>query len=479
MIKLHNTLSRSVEEFKPIKVGEISLYTCGPTVYDYQHIGNFRKFVFDDTLRRTLQAGGFNVKHVMNITDVGHLVSDADEGEDKLEKGAAREGKSVWEVAEFYTSAFKEDAKKLNILKPNGYQGQKDNFARATGFINEQIELVAMLLDKDFAYVTEQAIYFDISKLPDYGELSGQKIEDKEVGVRDEVITDTNKKNPHDFAVWFFLAGRYANHTMHWASPWGEGFPGWALECSAIIHKTLGDPIDIHTGGVDHIGTHHPNEMAQTEAAYGNKLANYWLHSEHLLVDGQKMSKSLGNFYTLKDVIEKGFDPLSLRLLYLQGHYRTQINFTWGNLQAAQNRLNDLRAWADLRHQPSTDNMPSELDEIFRDTKQGLMDTLHDDLNTPEALSVLGKLVSYMQNIPIPGIEGKYTDGTLKLIDDLLGLSLSSREDITNEQKQIIAEREKARKDQSWQKSDELRNQLKKQGIDINDTPNGPVWSRI
>jgi cysteinyl-tRNA synthetase len=191
------------------------------------------------------------------------------------------------------------------------------------------------------------------------------------------------------------------------------------------------------------------------------------------------MSKSLGNFYTLKDVIEKGFDPLSLRLLYLQGHYRTQINFTWENLQAAQNRLNDLRAWADLRHQPSTDNMPSELDETFRDTRQGLMDTLHDDLNTPEALSVLGKLVSYMQNIPIPGIEGKYTDGTLKLIDDLLGLNLSSREDITNEQKQIIAEREKARKDQSWQKSDELRNQLKKQGIDINDTSNGPVWSRI
>jgi cysteinyl-tRNA synthetase len=479
MVKLHNTLGREVEEFKSIREGVVKLYTCGPTVYDDQHIGNFRKFVFDDTLRRTLQANGYEVQHIMNITDVGHLVSDADEGEDKLEKGALREGKTVWEVAEHYTQAFKEDAKKLNILEPNAYQGPSGNYAKATDFIPEQIDLVKFLIEKDFAYITEQSIYFDISKLPDYGELSGQKLEDKETGAREEVVVDNNKKNPHDFAVWFFLKGRYENHTMRWSSPWGEGFPGWALECSAIIHKTLGDPIDIHTGGVDHIGTHHPNEIAQTEAAYGNKLANFWLHSEHLLVDGKKMSKSLGNFYTVKDITQKGYDPLALRLLYLQGHYRSQVNFTWETLQAAQNRLNDLRAWADLRYQPGAEVMPVELDELFRETRTAMLDACNNDLNTPSALAALGKLVSYMQNIPIPGVEGKYTNGTLKLIDDLLGLNLSNRKDISDGQKQIIAEREVARKNQDWQKSDDLRSKLKEQGLEINDTPLGPRWSRV
>jgi cysteinyl-tRNA synthetase len=479
MIKLFNTLGRKLEDFKPISDSQVTLYTCGPTVYDYQHIGNFRKFVFDDTLRRTLQASELEVKHVMNITDVGHLVSDADEGDDKLEKGAAREGKTVWEVAEHYAKAFTNDSAQLNILKPNGYHSEKGNYARATDFIEQQVDLVQKLLDNNFAYLTERAIYFDVTKLSDYGELSGQKLSEKEVGVREDVVTDNNKKNPQDFALWFFLKGRYINHTMRWSSPWGEGFPGWALECSAIIHKTLGDPIDIHTGGVDHIGTHHPNEIAQTEAAYGHKLANYWLHSEHLLVDGQKMSKSLGNFYTLSDVIDKGFDPMALRLFYLQGHYRTQINFTWENLEAAQNRLKDLRSWADLRHQPSADTMPDELDELFRDTRREMLNAMQNDLSTPQALTALSKLVSFMQSIPIPGVEGKYTDGTLKLIDDLLGLDLANRADINTEQKHLISRREEARKVQDWHRSDELRNELKEQGIDINDTAHGPVWSRI
>jgi cysteinyl-tRNA synthetase len=287
MIKVFNTLTRRIEDFKPISEEVVTLYTCGPTVYDYQHIGNFRKLVFDDTLRRTLSSSGYNVKHVMNITDVGHLVSDADEGEDKLEKGATREGKTVWQVAEHFTQAFKQDSDKLNILKPNGYKGENDNYARATDFINEQIDLIKILISKDFAYISENAIYFDVAKLPDYGELSGQKLSDKEVGVREEVVTDSNKRSPQDFALWFFLKGHYQHHAMHWPSPWGNGFPGWHLECSAIIHTLLKDPIDIHTGGVDLIGVHHTNEIAQTEAAYGNKLANYWVHSEHLLVDGQ------------------------------------------------------------------------------------------------------------------------------------------------------------------------------------------------
>jgi cysteinyl-tRNA synthetase len=478
-MKLYNTLGRKVQEFKPTKEGEVSLYTCGPTVYDYQQIGNFRKFVFDDTLRRVLVVSGYEVKHVMNITDVGHLVSDADEGEDKLEKGAAREGKTVWEVAEQYTEQFKDDAKTLNILSPNGYDGEKDTYARATNFINEQIELIKILLDKDYAYITESAIYYNVANLEDYGELTGQKLSEKEIGARAEIVSDKNKKNPQDFALWFFLKGRYEQHSMHWPSPWGEGFPGWHLECSAIIHTTLDDPIDIHTGGVDNIGTHHVNEMAQTEAAYGNKLSRYWLHSQHLLVDGQKMGKSLGNSYTLLDITKKGFSPLALRLFYLQSHYRTQINFTWENLEAAQNRLNDLRAWADLRYQPSADTMPTELDKLFGTTRKEMLEAMQNDLNTPEALASLGKLVTYMQNIPIPGVEGKHTDGTLKLIDDLLGLELSNRDDIRDDQKNLIKERAEARKKHDWQKSDEIRDILKEQQIELNDKDFGTQWRRL
>jgi cysteinyl-tRNA synthetase len=474
-MRLFNTLGRKIEEFKPVNNGEVTLYTCGPTVYDYQHIGNFRKFVFDDTLRRALEAYGYKVKHVMNITDVGHLVSDADEGEDKLEKGAAREGKSVWEVAEHYTNAFREDSVALNILEPNGYNGDKDAYARATDFIAQQVELVKKLVEKQYAYTTDKAIYFDVSKLPDYGELSGQKLSEKEVGARDEVVTDTNKKNPQDFAVWFFLKGRYEHHSMHWPSPWGEGFPGWALECSAIIHKTLGDPIDIHTGGVDHIGTHHPNEMAQTEAAYGHNLANYWLHSEHLLVDGQKMSKSLGNFYTLKDVIEKGFDPLALRLLYLQGHYRTQINFTWDNLEAAQNRLRHYKAMAALKWQ-AVENEPW-LDRSLN--LDNIKNALYNDLNTSEALALLSGLSAQAEEKLISKQDLNTFNEFLATADIFFGLDLSKEEDVSAEQKQIIHEREAARQDKDWQKSDELRDKLKEQGIEVRDTKYGPIWSRV
>jgi cysteinyl-tRNA synthetase len=478
MLKLYNTLTRKEEEFKPIAPDKITLYTCGPTVYDYQHIGNFRKFVFDDTLKRTLQVYGYNVQHVMNITDVGHLVSDADEGEDKLEKGAAREGKSVWEVANYYTDVFKQDAKSLNILDPNAFHGKTDNYARATDFISDQIDLVKILLDKNFAYITEQAIYFDVAKLTDYGVLTGQKLSEKEVAVREEVVSDKNKHHPQDFAIWFFLAGRYANHIMHWPSPWGDGFPGWHLECSAIIHKTLSDPIDIHTGGVDNIGTHHTNEMAQTEAAYGNKLANYWMHSEHLLVDGQKMSKSLKNFYTVKDIIEKGFDPLALRLLYLQGHYRTQINFTWENLASAQNRLRKFRNIAELRHQLTPQSEYSQQSSIERSIND-IKEKANEDLNTPEILSTIESEIDEFEHSGLMEESKDSFTVWLKLIDDILGLKLEdSTPNITKEQKILITEREEARKNQDWQKADELRAELEEQGIEINDTAHGPIWYR-
>ena len=452
-LKLHDTLSRRVKVFKPLKPGQVKLYTCGPTVYDYMHIGNLRTFVFYDTLHRTLAATGYDVKHVMNITDVGHLVSDADEGEDKLEKGAARAGQTVWQVAEHFTKAFHHDLKQLNIVEPE--------IVGATEFIEGQIAMVQILLDKDYAYQTEQAIYFDVSKLTSYGELTGQKLADKEVGARHEVVTDANKRHPQDFAVWFFTTGKYADHTMRWPSPWGEGFPGWHLECSAIIHQTLSEPIDIHAGGVDLIGTHHTNEMAQTEASYGVKLADYWLHAEHLLVEGQKMSKSLGNFFTLKDVIKKGYDPLAIRLLYLQAHYRSQMNFTWDSLAAAAAALQNLRAWADRVHQLKA----GPTNELLAKIKASLAD----DLNTAHALALLSDFSA----------EQPPSRRLLERLDELFGLALAGRPGITAAQKELIKKREAARTAKDWTAADQLRGELAKAGLEINDTDDGPLWHRL
>lgn len=465
-IRFYNSLSKKVEDFKPIKNGEISLYTCGPTVYDYQTIGNLRTYVLYDTLSRALTASEYTVNHVMNITDVGHLTSDADAGEDKLEKGAKQSGKTVWEVADHYTAAFNSDLEKLNILKPK--------IVRATDFIKQQIAMVQLLLDKGYGYQTEQAIYFDIAKLPSYGELTRQKLADKEVGARTEVVTDKSKHNPQDFGLWFFTVGRFTDHEMKWSSPWDEGFPGWHLECSAIIHEILGDPIDIHAGAVDLIGTHHTNEMAQTEAAYGHKLSNYWIHGEHLLVDGQRMGKSLGNFYTLQDVTLKGYDPLALRVLYLQAHYRSQMNFTWEALKSAQAFLGRLRAWADLKfqtelgHKKNTGGTyPAALDKI----KQALSN----DLNTGQALAELSSLANIAEQ---EGVDPKNLSTFLGQVDNLLGIGLATRKDIAGEAKLLINRREQARKVFNWTRADELRHELLRQGVEINDTPHGPVWSR-
>lgn len=479
-MKLYNTLTRKLDDFKPQSDKSVTLYTCGPTVYDYYHIGNLRNAIFNDTLRRSLEMiYGNKVKHVMNITDVGHLVSDADEGEDKLEKGAKRENKTVWEVAEHYTEAFKQDMKSLNILSPNAYKSKKygDNYARATEFIEQQIEMVETLLEKGFAYVTERAIYFDVSKLSDYGKLSGQPLAQKEVAVRGGVVADTDKKSSYDFAVWFFAVGHFANHTMQWPSPWGSGFPGWHLECSAIIHATLGDPIDIHTGGVDHIGTHHPNEIAQTEAAFGHELAKYWLHNEFVLVDGIKMAKSKGNAYTLDNIKEHDFEPLAYRLCVLQSHYRSEFDFSWQSLQAAASRLQSLRAMAVLRYQSANEN--NGVDETKLDySKEQIKKALLDDLNTPEVLAALNSLESLL-SIRLLTTKGQRAFGDfLKYIDSVLGLDLSEQPDISDTQKQIIADREKARKSKDWEKSDTTRDLLAGHGIIVNDTEHGPIWSR-
>ena len=465
-MKLHNTLTKKVDDLRPISEEAVLLYTCGPTVYSYYHIGNLRNAVFNDTLRRALQANGYQVKHVMNITDVGHLTSDADEGEDKLEKGAGAEGKTVWEVADFYTEAFKKDVAEIGVLLPNGYQGPKDSYARATDFIDEQIQIVKILVEKDFAYQTEQAIYFDVKKLPDYGILTGQKLSDKEVAARAEVVTDPDKHHPQDFALWFFAVGHFEGHSMRWPSPWGEGFPGWHLECSAIIHATLGDPIDIHTGAVDLIGTHHTNEMAQTEAAFGHKLANYWVHNEFVLVEGQKMSKSLNNIFTLADIKNKDFEPLALRLLFLQAHYRSQLNFTWEALGGAQEFLKSLRAWADMSLQPGiTPISDADSERLISEVKESLAA----DLDSAKALTQINEFVD--KAAPTPEL--------LHEIDGFLGLSLSNRTDISDRQKELIIQRQEARQAKDWPTSDELRKNLLEQGIDLSDTPAGQVWRRV
>ncbi|GAC1600377.1 MAG: cysteine--tRNA ligase [Candidatus Saccharimonadales bacterium] len=476
-MKLYNTLSRSLEVFQPLNPAVVTLYTCGPTVYNYYHIGNLRNAVFNDMLRRALTANGYDVKHVMNITDVGHLVSDADDGEDKLEKGAKREGKTVWEVAAHYTEAFKHDMAAMNVLPPNGYNSEKygDTYARATEFIPDQIAMVKKLLEEGFAYPTKQAVYFEVSELPDYGKLSGQTLADKENAVRSEVVTDPDKRSPHDFAVWFFAVGHFADHSMQWESPWGSGFPGWHLECSAIIHATLVDPIDIHTGGVDHIGTHHPNEMAQTEAAFGHDLAKYWVHNEFMLVDGAKMSKSKGNSYTLADLTAKGFSPLAYRLLCLQAHYRSELNFTWESLEAAQNTLTNLYAFADLRFQSNLAEVRLADDDI--ETFLGhVKAALADDLSTTAALA---EVFNYFTKLA-PGmtLDAEDFEQILSGLDDLLGLELNSTTDISDEQKALIAERETVRQNRDWAGADRLRQQLRKHDIEISDTPNGPRWRR-
>lgn len=451
-MKLYNTATRQIEDLGPTRA--IKLYTCGPTVYDYAHIGNLRNIIFNDTLKRALLAAGYEVNHVMNVTDVGHLTGDVDEtGGDKLEAGAQREGKTVWQVADFYLQEFHANASVLNILPPT-------KEARATDYIDQQIALVQTLIDKDFVYQTKQAIYFDVTKLSDYGKLSGQKLADKVTGARDEVVTDPHKHHPYDFAVWFFTVGHFEGHTMRWPSPWGEGFPGWHLECSAIAQTLLGNPLDIHTGGVDHIGTHHTNEIAQTEAATGKPLAKIWMHNEFLMADGAKMAKSAGTYYTLKDLVERGYHPLSYRLLMLQSHYRSQINFTFEALEASQHFLRALYNWAETSHQPVVPLLP---DEVIGDIKLAMLN----DLGTPEAIAQLAKLTTERPSAHL-----------LHALDQLFGLDLAKRGDIAPEQKQWIADREKARIAKDFAESDRIRGQLEAQGVTLDDAPAGTIWKR-
>ncbi len=462
-MKLYNTLTRQTEEFKPVTGNKASLYTCGLTVYSQPHIGNWVAYIYWDILVRTLKASGYDVERVQNITDVGHLTSDEDAGEDKMLAGALREGKTAWEVAEKYiTIADHEAYDMLGLLRP-------EHMPRATEYIPQQIAFVEELEKKGYTYVIKDGVYFDTSKLDSYGELARLNIEGLQFGVR---VADTGKKNPTDFAVWKFSDPPLASgekRDMEWDSPWGKGFPGWHLECSVMASELLGDTIDIHAGGVDHIPVHHTNEIAQTEAVTGKKFANVWVHANHIKVDGTKMSKSLGNIYTLQDILDKGYDLQAFKLLVLSKHYRTEGNFTWEILEAAQNRLNRWQAVADLQWQRDGNDATGSLEKE-------LIEALSSDLDTPKALATIEQALDEIEtNVEIsPQLIRNY----LKLIDNLLGINLN-KPNISEEQKKIIDNRQQARDSKDWQKSDELRNELRNSGIEVRDTEQGQIWERI
>jgi len=456
-MKLYNTLSRKLEELEPLEAKKIKLYTCGLTVYSQPHIGNWVAYIYWDVLVRTLKANGYDVTRVQNITDVGHLTSDEDAGEDKMQQGALREGKTAWKVADKYIDIADHEAYDiLGLLRP-------DHMPRATDYIEQQIDFVKQLEAKGFTYTISDGVYFDTNKLSDYGKLAKLDIEGLRFGAR---VVDTGKKNPTDFAVWKFSNPR-EKRDMEWDSPWGKGFPGWHLECSAMAREILGDTIDIHTGGIDHISVHHTNEIAQTEAITGKIFSSFWVHANHMKVNGTKMSKSLGNIYTLQDLIDKGFDPMALKLLVLSKHYQTEGNFTWEILGAAQNRLNNWRNMADLHWQ--LDRLEGEVD--LNETI--LTDALSYNLDTPGALKDID---AYFDNLirdnSAPTIE------SLDTINLLLSIKLLG-EDINQKQRDLISEREACRKAKQWDKADSLKDQLFTQGLEVKDTPRGTVWIRV
>ena len=449
-----NTLTRKKELFKPIDEKEVRIYSCGPTVYKDATIGNLRTNIFQDVLRRVLRYNGYKIKHVMNITDVGHLVSDGDEGEDKMIKSAKEEHKSPEEIARHYTKLFFDDLKALNIETP-------EIVCKATDHIKEMLEYVETLVEKGYAYETSTAIYFDVSKLDKYPVLSNLNVEDQKAGARVEV--DPEKKNSYDFALWIKAP---ENHLMKWDSPWGPSYPGWHIECSAMGQKYLGEQFDIHTGGIDLIPTHHENEIAQSKGYCGKIPANYWLHGEYLLIDGGKMSKSLGNVYLLKDIINRGYNPLSYKLFSYSSHYRNKLNFTWEAIAGAEKSLERLKNGYRL-HLNGTDDVE---DEEVNNFEERFHKAINDDLNMPLAMGVVWEVVR----------NNKKSSKLAKLLlkfDEVLGLKIDEedekKEDIPEEILSLIEERKIARENRNWEESDRLRDLINSKGYNIKDTKDG------
>ncbi len=494
-IYLFNTLSRRKQAFTPLVPGQVGMYSCGPTVYQYASIGNFRTYVFSDILRRTLEYNGLNVKQVMNVTDVGHLVSDADEGEDKMQVAAEKEKRTPWEIAGYYTSIFVKDMNLLNIEHP-------EILVPATGHIPEMISMVEGLLEKGYAYEISDGIYFDISKFPEYGKLSGLKVEDQLAGAR--VEANPEKRHPADFALWKKAAKA---HIMQWESPWGMGYPGWHIECSAMGRKYLGDQFDIHTGGVDHIPVHHENEIAQSQACFGKTPARFWMHGEFLQVDGGKMSKSLRNTYTLDDLAAKGFEPPAFRYFCFSAHYRSKLNFTWEALASAQTGLRSLRRFVQKSASEKTGPRAGSGFEIVggaeRETKpigkagadantdadakyegffKQFKEAINDDLNMPRAVAVLWDATKANLGPRLLDLANQF--------DRVLALDLAtgkSRDEgealgsagISEEALAILEERKAARLAKDWAKSDALRDRLRGMGYAVKDTKEGYEVTRI
>lgn len=450
-LRLYDTYTRDLREFTPLHPGTVGLYTCGPTVYDYAHLGNLRTYLFEDVLRRVLEINGYDVNHVMNITDVGHLVSDADTGEDKMEKGARRSGKSAWEIAEFYTQAFRDDLHRLNILEPVVW-------TKATDHISEQIEFIRCIEAHGFTYQTSDGIYFDTSKLPDYGHLARLDIEGLQAGTRIEM---GEKRNHTDFALWKFSPPGQQRQ-MEWDSPWGTGFPGWHIECSAMSAKYLGTFFDIHCGGEDHIPVHHTNEIAQTEACFGTRLANFWMHGYFLQLDDAKMSKSAGGFLRVQSLIDRGYDPLAYRFFCLNAHYRAKLSFNWESLDGAARALDRLRVAAYEWAEPGNEN---------EDYMEQFMLQVNEDLNMPRALAVMWNLVKS----DLPNSTKK---ATLLFFDRMLGLGLAewhpTEEVVPAEIMSLVQQRQAARAEKRWKDADAYREQINQAGFELEDTPQGP-----
>lgn len=473
-MKLFNTLTNQVDDLETLQPDIVKLYTCGLTVYSQPHIGNWLGYLYWDVLVRTLEAEGYMVERTQNITDVGHLTSDDDSGEDKMEKGAKAEGKTAWDVAEKYIQIANHEGYELLKLK------HPTHLVRATDYVAEQIAFAKALENKGMTYVIDgEGLYFDTSKLSDYGKLARLDIAGLEAGKR---VAVSGKRLVTDFAIWK-LSPADTKRDMEWDSPWGKGFPGWHLECSVIARETLGDQIDIHTGGIDHIPVHHTNEIAQTEGLTGKLFARTWLHNNHIKINGTKISKSLGNIVTLGDIAERGYDLNAFKLLAFSKHYRTEGNFDWDIMDAASNRLTNWRSIAALRHQThdtlDDDDTKHEQGHVsLLTTPSAIREALSSDIDTPRALAIIDEAFARLENTDLRRVNRHALVSLLEAIDELMGIDLlASTPDISDSDKQRILARERAREQQDWQSSDLMRGELSAQGIVLHDTPHGTVWA--
>jgi cysteinyl-tRNA synthetase len=464
-LQLYNTLTRKVEEFKPLQKGRVGMYSCGPTVYSHPHIGNFRSFLVADLLKRFLEFKGFRVTHIMNITDVGHLVDDADQGEDKLEEEAKRQKKDPLEIAKVYTASFMEASRLLNIKSP-------DKYPKATEHISEMIDIIKILVDKGFAYVVGNNVYYDVTKFADYGKLSGNTLDDLNAGARIEI--NQEKKNPQDFALW----KHDPKHLQQWPSPWGRGFPGWHIECSAMSSKYLGAQFDIHTGGEDNIFPHHECEIAQSEAASGKKFVNYWLHTRFLLFDGEKMSKSKGNLYTIQELLEKGFKKNAIRYALISSHYRQNYNFTFDGLKAAEQAIDKIQqcvlTLTELRKNKKQGAIAEPLRELASKCLAEFDAALCEDLNISKGLAVCFDFIREVNKIgDMNSTEAAGLLDTIGKIDSVLGVLETADEEVPSNIKELAEKRKAAKLNKDFKSADALRVQITAEGWTIEDTPGG------